>query len=254
MQTPPSEFDAEVTPPKPPVAVASPGAAAPRADVPRAESPQPLRRQPGSVGDLIVRQIDQALRTVSGVHQRHRPSPAEGIAEQPLDERAGRHAAGLMRVNHTGEICAQALYQGQALAARDPQVREALLQAAAEEADHLAWCEERLGELGSRPSVLNPAFYALSYAMGAVTGFLGDRVSLGFVEATEDQVCRHLERHLGSLPEQDARSREIVRRMQEDEKRHGVQALEQGGVEFPLPVKQAMTLLSKVMTETTYRI
>src|SRR5690606_10207413 len=138
--------------------------------------------------------------------------------------------------------------------ARDPEVREGLLEAAAEEADHLAWCEQRLGELGSGPSLLSPAFYALSYAMGAVTGLLGDRVSLGFVEATEDQVCRHLERHLGSLPGEDARSRESGRRRHAEEARHGSQARARGGVEFPAPVKQAMTLLSKVMTETTYRI
>src|SRR5690606_10057919 len=152
-----------------------------------------------------------------------------------LERRAGRHAAGLMRVNHTGEICAQALYQGQALTARDPAVRGALLEAAAEEADHLAWCEERLAELRSGPSLLNPAFYALSYAMGAVTGLLGDKVSLGFVEATEDQVCRHLEGHLQTLPAEDARSREIVTRMREDEARHGSEALARGGVEFPRP-------------------
>lgn len=222
----------------------------------RADPPaRTLRRQdPPSLGDTLVRQVDQALRALSGVHDRRRPSPAAGVADQALDDRAGRHAAGLMRVNHTGEICAQALYQGQALTARDDHVRESLLQAAAEEADHLAWCEERLEELRSGPSLLNPAFYALSYAMGAVTGLLGDKVSLGFVKATEDQVCRHLDKHLDSLPPEDLRSREIVSRMRDDEARHGSDALARGGVAFPAPVKQAMTLLSRVMTETTYRI
>lgn len=212
------------------------------------------RRDPGSLGDTIVRQIDQALRTLSGVHHAHRRSPGSDVPAAPLERRASRHAAGLMRVNHTGEICAQALYQGQALTARDPQIRRALLQAATEEADHLAWCEERLQELESGPSLLNPAFYALSYAMGAVTGLMGDKVSLGFVEATEDQVGRHLDSHLESLPEEDAKSRAIVHRMREDEARHGTEALARGGARFPRPVKQAMTLLSRVMTETTYRL
>ena len=213
-----------------------------------------MARDPDNIADTIVGQIDQALRTLSGRHERRRPTPATDVAEAKLDGRAERHAAGLMRVNHTGEVCAQALYQGQALTARDPKVRAALVEAAAEEADHLAWCEERLDELESGPSLLNPAFYALSYAMGAVTGLLGDKVSLGFVEATEDQVCRHLEGHLRALPEEDAKSREIVTRMHEDESRHGSEALARGGVEFPAPVKQAMSLLARLMTETTYRI
>lgn len=208
-----------------------------------------------SLADLVIGQVDRALRTLTGQNQSQRPNPAETVREQePLATEESAHAAGLMRVNHTGEICAQALYQGQALTARDPKVRTALLQAAAEETDHLAWCEARLEELESHPSVLNPAFYALSYAMGAVTGLMGDRVSLGFVEATEDQVCRHLEGHLAALPRQDARSREIVTRMRDDEARHGSDALARGGVEFPPPVKRAMTLLSRVMTESTYRI
>ncbi len=207
----------------------------------------------GSLADAIIGQVDRALRTLSGQHVARRPSPA--TAEPPqLTPQEGAHAAGLMRVNHTGEICAQALYQGQALTARDAKVRHALLQAAAEEEDHLAWCEERLRELHSRPSRLNPAFYALSYGMGTVTGLLGDKVSLGFVEATEDQVCSHLERHLETLPDADARSREIVAHMRDDEARHGSEALARGGVEFPRPVKRGMTLLSRVMTATTYRL
>jgi 3-demethoxyubiquinol 3-hydroxylase len=207
-----------------------------------------------SLADRLIGQLDEALRTLSGQHRSQRPNPAAALPEAGLDAQAARHAAGLMRVNHTGEICAQALYQGQALTARDDGVRRSLLQAAAEETDHLAWCEARLAELDSRPSVLNPAFYALSFAMGAVTGLLGDRVSLGFVEATEDQVCRHLEHHLQALPAEDVKSREIVQHMHEDEARHGAEALARGGSAFPEPLRQAMTLLSRVMTEATYRV
>jgi ubiquinone biosynthesis monooxygenase Coq7 len=204
--------------------------------------------------DQLIGQVDKALRTLTGLRPAARPNPAATVAEGDLDAQDRRHAAGLMRVNHTGEICAQALYEGQALTAKQPAVQRMLESAADEEADHLAWCEERLAELDSRPSRLNPVFYALSYAMGAATGLMGDRISLGFVEATEDQVCRHLEQHLNALPAGDERSREIVRRMHEDEARHGVSALDQGGVAFPSPVKHAMTLLSRVMTETTYRV
>jgi len=143
------------------------------------------------IDDLVIG-LDRALRTLAGASQAERANPAEGVVETPMNDTDRTHAAGLMRVNHTGEICAQGLYEGQALAARDPGTREALLAAAQEETDHLAWCEDRLNELSARPSLLNPLFYAASYAMGAVTGLLGDRVSLGFVEATEDQVCRHL--------------------------------------------------------------
>ena len=200
-----------------------------------------------------IHRFDRALKTLTGLRAAERENPAAAVEDAPLDDAERSHAAGLMRVNHTGEVCAQALYEGQALTARDGAVRERLLDAAGEEADHLAWCAERIGELGSAPSVLNPLFYAASYAMGAVTGLIGDKVSLGFVEATEDQVCEHLERHLDALPEQDARSRAIVERMHEEEARHGSDALDMGGSEFPAPVKKAMTLLSRVMTETTYR-
>lgn len=204
--------------------------------------------------DEAIRRFDQALKTLTGSRAAERENPAAQIEEASMGDAERAHAAGLMRVNHTGEVCAQALYEGQALTARDRDVRDGLLKAAGEEADHLAWCAERLGELGSGPSVLNPLFYATSYAMGALTGLVGDRVSLGFVEATEDQVCEHLERHLDALPEQDAKSRAIVERMHEEEARHGSEALQMGGAEFPAPVKQAMTLVSRVMTETTYRV
>jgi ubiquinone biosynthesis monooxygenase Coq7 len=204
--------------------------------------------------DDIVIALDRGLRTLAAPPVAERPNPAAELADNPLDDRERAHAAGLMRVNHTGEVCAQALYDGQALTARDDATREALRAAAQEETDHLAWCEERLSELGEKPSVLNPLFYAASYAMGAVTGLLGDRVSLGFVEATEDQVCRHLESHMKRLPEDDARSRAIIDQMHEDEARHGAEAMQKGGAEFPRPVKELMSAVSKVMTETTYRV
>ncbi len=207
-----------------------------------------------SLVDEFIGRVDQALKTLTGEHAAVREYPAKDMVDSTLNEHETRHAAGLMRVNHAGEICAQALYEGQALTARKDEVKKSLKRAADEESDHLAWCAQRLDELGSKPSVLNPLFYAASYVMGAVTGLLGDKVSLGFVEATEDQVCQHLESHLDSLPESDERSREIVRRMHEDEARHGADALQSGGKEFSEPIKRTMTLISKVMTETTYRV
>jgi len=204
--------------------------------------------------DRLVSGVDRFVRTVAGQHHPERPSPA---ADTPpgdaLNDRERRHAAGLMRVNHTGEVCAQALYEGQALTARSADVRKALLVAAQEEEDHLAWCRERLDELGSRTSVLNTLWYGTSFTLGALTGLLGDRVSLGFVAATEEQVCKHLEDHLHNLPETDARSRAVVATMHADEARHGTRALEAGGVPFPGPLKALMTLVSRVMTETSYR-
>lgn len=205
--------------------------------------------------DLLVDHADRVLRTVAGASPGHRPSPANELArDEVLTEDDRRHAAGLMRVNHTGEVCAQALYAGQALTARDPAVRRAMAESAKEEEDHLAWCAERLDELHDRPSYLNPLFYGASFVMGAAAGLIGDKVSLGFVHATEDRVVAHLDEHAEHLPEQDLRSRAIIERMREDEARHGETALEVGGVEFPAPVRQAMALLSKLMTETTYRV
>ena len=205
------------------------------------------------IDDLVIG-LDRALRTLAAAPVAERDNPGASVPDAGMDEPERGHAAGLMRVNHSGEICAQALYEGQALTAKDAQTRASLLAAAQEEADHLAWCQERLEELEARPSVLNPLFYAASYAMGAVTGLLGDKVSLGFVEATEDQVCRHLEAHMDSLPEQDQRSRAIIAQMHEDEARHGAAAMASGGEAFPQPVKRLMTAASKLMTETTYRL
>ncbi len=207
-----------------------------------------------SLLDLAVIAADRVLKTLAGEHTPQRASPARSIAAVPLDDASRAHSAGLMRVNHAGEVCAQALYEGQALVARDMRVREALLSAAREEEDHLAWCGERLRELDSRPSLLNPLWYGMSFAIGAATGLMGDEISLGFVAATEDQVCRHLNRHLNDLPADDERSRAIVVQMRDDEARHGTAALEAGGANFPQPAKDAMTLISRVMTTSAYRV
>ncbi|MCP5182278.1 MAG: 2-polyprenyl-3-methyl-6-methoxy-1,4-benzoquinone monooxygenase [Pseudomonadales bacterium] len=204
--------------------------------------------------DQLIVGFDRGLRTVFGPASGHRPNPAADLPEACLDETQRRHAAGLMRINHTGEICAQALYEGQAMAAEQPSARAMLLKAADEEADHLAWCGDRLRELDSRPSVLNPLFYAASWCMGLLTGKLGDRVSLGFVEATEERVGAHLTEHLETLPESDLRSRAIVTRMRTEEAEHGATALRAGGASFPVPVRRFMWLLSRVMTASTYRI
>lgn len=205
--------------------------------------------------DRLLTQADQSLRTlVPGAAQASRPSPAQHLANVPMDAVERQHIAGLMRINHTGEVCAQALYQGQALTAKLPDVRAKMEHAAAEEIDHLAWCEQRLEELNSQPSVLNPLFYGLSFGMGAVAGMISDRVSLGFVAATEQLVERHLDDHLAQLPEEDIKSRAILEQMRIDEIEHGSQALEAGGMVFPEPVKAAMTLLSGFMTKATYKI
>ncbi len=205
--------------------------------------------------DRLICEADSVLRTLGqGGHSPSRPSPAEDTPEAHLDSQERRHVAGLMRVNHTGEVCAQALYQGQALTARLPYVREEMEQAAQEEVDHLVWCEERLQQLGSQPSLLNPAWYGLSFALGAVAGAVGDRWSLGFVAATEERVCTHLRAHLEQLPPEDARSRAILEQMLDDEYRHGENALDAGGTDFPRPVKDAMTAVSQVMTRSSYYV
>jgi len=208
-----------------------------------------------SLIDKALMQFDQALHTlVPGSVQSQRPNPAHPIDESTLTPPERRHAAGLMRINHTGEVCAQALYQGQALTARLGSVRAAMEQAAVEEVDHLAWCEQRLRELDSRPSLLNPLFYGASLAIGAVAGAIGDRVSLGFIAATEDQVCQHLEDHLESLPSDEKKSRAILEQMLIDERHHGTAALAAGGMRFPRWMKRAMTRVSGAMTKTTYYV
>ncbi|MCY1299760.1 2-nonaprenyl-3-methyl-6-methoxy-1,4-benzoquinol hydroxylase [compost metagenome] len=205
--------------------------------------------------DRFLLQADAAMRTLLPfAGHPARPSPAIVQPDSELSEEDARHVAGLMRVNHTGEVCAQALYQGQALTAKLPNIRKAMEDAADEEVDHLAWCEQRIRELGSRPSLLNPLFYGMSFGVGAVAGLISDRVSLGFVAATEDQVCKHLDEHLAEIPAEDQKSRAILEQMRSDEQHHANSALDAGGLRFPAPVKLGMTLLSKVMTKTTYRI
>ena len=182
------------------------------------------------------------------------PSPAGGVPEAELDDAQRRHAAGLMRINHVGEVCAQALYFGQAAVARDPALRRQLLDAAAEETDHLAWCGERLEELGSRGSIFNLLWYAGAFAIGAGAGIIDDRVSLGFVVETERQVEAHLQRHLEALPQEDARSRAIVARMKEDEARHADNALAAGARLLPQPIPALMRFASNVMKAVAYRL
>jgi ubiquinone biosynthesis monooxygenase Coq7 len=212
------------------------------------------QRHLSSIDNLLV-QFDRALRTLSPDTSTHsRPSPAQNTDDGKMSTAERQHAAGLMRVNHTGEVMAQALYQGQALTAKLDEVRAEMEHAADEEIDHLAWCEERTKQLGSHTSGLNPLWYGLSFSMGATAGALGDKISLGFVAAIEDQVCEHLEHHLRTLPGQDAKSRVIVEQMLEDEARHSHTAIAAGGVRFPKPVKGLMSLVSKVMTKTSYKI
>ena len=206
-----------------------------------------------SLLDKLIIQADHTLKTLApGGTRAQRPSPAAGVNEGTLNSTEKRLSAALMRVNHSGEVCAQALYQGQALTAKLPQVREQMREAANEEIDHLRWCEDRLRTLGSHTSLLNPLWYGLSFALGAGAGLLSDRVSLGFVAATEDQVCQHLSHHLVKLPEADTASRVVVTQMLEDEARHAAGALAAGGLRFPTPVKALMTLTSKAMTVGSY--
>jgi ubiquinone biosynthesis monooxygenase Coq7 len=200
--------------------------------------------------DHLIAAADEGLRTLSGASHAARPMPGQGSGRGSDPA----HSAGLMRVNHAGEICAQALYSGQALFARDPRVRDALRHAAGEERDHLAWCRERLSQLDSRPSFLDPLWYAGSFALGVVSGAAGDRWSMGFLHETEAQVERHLEGHLRELPADDARSRSVVDCMREDEHRHGAMGRSLGGSDLPLAVKAAMRIASQVMTRTAYRV
>ncbi|MGN6328439.1 MAG: 2-polyprenyl-3-methyl-6-methoxy-1,4-benzoquinone monooxygenase [Rhodanobacter sp.] len=204
--------------------------------------------------DRLLDRCERALEAIAGMPMATRPSPANGIAEAELDDAERCHAAGLMRVNHTGEVCAQALYVGQAALARDEANRAHLLHAAAEETDHLAWCAQRLQQLHSRPSLLNPLWYAGSYAIGAAAALVGDPVSLGFVVETEHQVEAHLAEHLEKLPAADERSRAVLTRMQADEIRHADAAQQRGGIALPFPLPQLMHASSMVMKTVAYRL
>ena len=211
--------------------------------------------------DRLLMQVGKGLSLLARGPFAPRPSapmssryPAERVAEAPLDERERKHAAGLMRVNHAGEVSAQALYHGQALVARDHDVREHLLRAAAEERNHLQWCDARLRELGEQPSALSPLWYAGSFVIGAAAGLVGDKASLGFVEETERQVVEHLNEHLGKLPRQDRRSRAILEAMRVDEERHSEEAVEAGASPVPAPVRKLMAGVSRIMKFGAYRV
>jgi len=204
--------------------------------------------------DRLIVSFDRALRTATGVYSASRPTPAATLADPSLDDAERRHAAGLMRVNHTGEVCAQALYAAQALVARDEFLREQFAQAAREEEDHLAWTQARLKELNDRPSLLNPMWYAGAFAIGTLAGIAGDRTNLGFVVETERQVEEHLTGHVDRLPEADTRSRAIVEQMRDDEARHADMAQAAGAATLPLPVRALMRVAADVMRTVAYRI
>jgi 3-demethoxyubiquinol 3-hydroxylase len=205
--------------------------------------------------DRLLIAADNALRTLSGGGRASRPNPSDAVTpDEQLQDAERAHASGLMRVNHVGEVCAQALYQAQALTTLDPHLRAHFEQAAREETDHLAWTQQRLDELGSRASLLNPLWYAGAFGIGLVAGRVSDAVSLGFVVETERQVEEHLQGHLDKLPAADLRSRAIVHQMKDDEARHAMTAEQAGATDLPMPVKWAMRAAAKVMTTTAYRI
>jgi 3-demethoxyubiquinol 3-hydroxylase len=204
--------------------------------------------------EKLILEFDRALRTVFAPARSQRPIPGANLPEGEMSEQERIHACGLMRVNHVGEICAQALYQGQALSSRDPVLRDALRGAADEETEHLAWTERRIGELGGRKSLLNPLWYAGALTMGLVAGRFGDKWNLGFLAETERQVEAHLDGHLETLPTQDLRSREVVDQMRIDEIRHADTAVKLGAAELPTPVRAAMKLAARIMTGTAYRV
>jgi ubiquinone biosynthesis monooxygenase Coq7 len=210
---------------------------------------------PSNALDQWIAAADRALRTLAAAPAASRPSPAAGLSEEePLASDEAREAVALMRVNHVGEVCAQALYDAQALAARSPELKAMFEQAAREEADHLAWTEERIRELGGRTSLLNPLWYGGAFAIGLAAARIGDRASLGFMAETERQVEQHLQGHLERLPESDAASRAIVAQMKDDEVRHADVATALGGAELPLPIRMAMRLAARVMTRTAHYV
>jgi ubiquinone biosynthesis monooxygenase Coq7 len=203
--------------------------------------------------DRLLASANNALRTVATpAGHTARQNPAANIIDADLNASQKRHAAGLMRINHAGEVAAQALYQGHATVARDKNIEQQMQRAADEEFDHLAWCEERIQELGEDVSKLSPFWYAGAYAIGAASGILGNKWSLGFIAETERQVCAHLDSHLDSLPSEDAKSRAIVEQMRDEEEEHGENAEDAGAADLPGPVKRLMRMTAKVMTKTAY--
>ena len=204
--------------------------------------------------DQLINAFDTGLRTVFAASTAARVRPDASIDEPTLNDKSKQHAAALMRINQVGEVCAQALYSGQALTSKNPHIVSALQHAADEETDHLAWCEARINELGGRKSLLNPLWYAGSFMLGAIAGSLNEKWNLGFLAETEKQVAAHLQNHLNQLDETDIKTRTIVEQMQHDEAVHAVEAMQLGGSELPAPVKFGMQLASKIMTKTAYYI
>ncbi len=204
--------------------------------------------------DALITEFDTGLRTLFAKPHSARPHPDEATPEAALSEQEKKHVSALMRINHTGEVCAQALYSGQALTAKDAATHQTMQQAAREETEHLAWCETRINQLGGRTSLLNPLFYISSFTIGAVAGALGDKWSLGFLEETEKQVGTHLASHLAQLPEADEKTRKIITQMQIDEAQHANEAHKLGAAQLPAPAKFLMKHMSKVMTKTTYHL
>jgi ubiquinone biosynthesis monooxygenase Coq7 len=204
--------------------------------------------------DQLIQTFDTGLRTVFSQAQARRARPDENIEEAELDAHQKKEVAALMRINHVGEVCAQALYSGQAFTSRNPHTVEALKHAAAEETDHLAWCETRITELGGRKSLLNPIWYTTSFTLGAIAGVIGDQWNLGFLAETEQQVSAHLSSHLGKLPSKDVKTRRIIEQMHQDEMSHAQEAKNLGAAELPAVVKTSMKVASKIMTTTAYYV
>lgn len=204
--------------------------------------------------DQLINTFDTGLRTIFAAAVAARPRPDASIDEPALTDKSKQHAAALMRINHVGEVCAQALYSGQALTSKNPQIVHALQHAAAEETDHLAWCEARINDLGGRKSLLNPLWYAGSFTLGAIAGSLNEKWNLGFLAETEKQVSAHLQNHLAQLDETDIKTRTIITQMQQDEAVHAAEATQLGASELPAPVQAGMQLASKLMTKTAYYI
>lgn len=214
-----------------------------------------MQRRHFSPTDTLLMNLDQTLRTLFGRPQvTERVNPARQLPETELSDAQRQHIGRLMRINHTGEVCAQALYQGQALTARDPAVRKSMERSAAEENDHLDWCEQRVEELGGRLSLLNPLWYLGSFALGTAAGIAGDKWSLGFVAETEKQVEGHLDEHLEQVPPEDGRTRAILEQMKVDEIEHGRKAIDHGGAPLPAPIRTLMRATAKLMTKSVYRI
>ena len=205
--------------------------------------------------DILIDEVDKGLKYSTQNYQlNNRDYPAKDIEDSKLTELEKHHSAGLMRVNHSGEVCAQALYRGQALTAQLDDVKEKMNEAASEELDHLAWCNKRLEELGQKPSVLNPLWYGMSFTLGAMAGLAGDKWSLGFVEETEKQVVKHLDGHMKNVSTNDNKTKAVMKKMREDEEAHGLAAREAGAADLPEEIKEVMSAVAKIMTSTSYQI